>query len=283
MNRKKPTPTRAEIAETMRLGAAKAGVQKAKIYSSTGLVALSMIFIGFWVLSGRQIVISDEMKILAVTTIGFGVVSAPYMITFVKKIWNPPQVFVVRVNITKQHLVRVFTGSPELWDEVDVVTGESYNFAVGNKMVYIVTNFVHVDDLDPGSEFANHVPDDAAGYVASGSWLGEAADAEIVHARHRIEKNRRRNDIRARVGDKILATMETVGRNSELRHHQSLTEHSIRSNLFDGDGMLDEIKNEIPELRELNEGKSVVEIVEDEVDRQMQELNTDNPGAGDRE
>ncbi len=288
MIREKPTPTREEVLETLRVDRAKAGLKQTKIRSGAALVALAMIFLGVWILLGNKIVISDEMKVLIVSAIGIGIVSAPYMIAFVKKLWNPPQVFVIRVNVTKKDIIRVFTGAPDLWDDVDIVSGEPYEFAVGNRMCYVVVDFEHTDDIPENppedhehEELAKHVPDGANGYVATGSWLGEADDAEIVQDRNRIEENRRRNDVWARIGEKIYSNIEKIGRNAEHRHHKQLTDHSMESSLFNGgSGIKDEVMDAVPELRELEDGKTMVEIIEDEVDRQMEDLNTADNTSG---
>lgn len=268
-----PLPTRGDVAETLRLRSAKTRLTTVKIMSGTVLAALILIFVAGWILTGQKIIITDEMKVFALATLGIAVVSSPYMIAFVNKLWSPAQVFVIRVNVTKRIPVRIKTGSPSLWEDVDVVSGEPYSFAVGNRMCYIVVDLEHIDDIHEDDELADHVPSDVSGWVATGSWLGEASDEEIVRDRTQIEGNRRRNNAWSRYGEVLDAKFEGIARNVERRHHKRLTDHEMDETIFGGgDAIRDEIRKEVPALEDA-ETDSMHDIIEDEISRQIEAEN----------
>ncbi|NEU56266.1 hypothetical protein [Halorussus sp. MSC15.2] len=270
-----------QTVERLKLDKAKKRLTAVKILSGTGLAGLGLVGVGAWILTGHDIgtLLTDEIKTFAVSLVGFGIVFAPATIWGVKKLWNPDLVFVVRVNGTLTDVVDIYVASPERWQDVDIVSGEPYSFTVGGAVVYLVTDFTHVSKVAEDDELADHIPDDTSGYVAAGSWLGEASDADIVSARHEIEGNRRRNNAWARIGEKLYSKFETVAQSVESRHHKMMTDKSMDMSLYDSETVKQEAAAAVPELEEYDESKSMPEIIEDEVEQQLREINTSDNGG----
>lgn len=269
----RPTPTAGDVADTMGVRKATQELRRTRTRVAGVVFIAALVVVGVWVWSGRSIVISDEIKVLTASTLGIGAVSAPYMIAFVNRLWSPNQVFVIRVNITQQIPVRIYTASPSQWDDVTTVSGEPFGFMVGGKACYLVTNFTHTDDVRADDEVAQHIPDDVTGWIATHSWLGEASDAEIVRARNQIEGNRRRNHIWARYGEVIDSKVDEIVLNTERRHHKKLTNHELDETVFGGgEHIREEINRSLPTVEDA-ESDSMHSIIEDEVSRQIEAEN----------
>ncbi len=280
MNDSENSTKRAQAIERLKLDRAAKRLKTVKILSVSGIAGLTLVVIGAWVLSGRKIVVSDEIKVFAASIIGFGIVFSPVTIWGVKKLWNPDKVYVTQVNAAMNKVVDVYSASPELWKDVDVVDGQPKSFSQAGSMVYLVTNFGHVDDIDEDSEFADHIPDDADGFVAAGTWLHEDGDEDIVTEQIAIDRNRMRNSMWAKVGRKLYAQFEPALQAAEMRHHKKMTDQSMEMNLFDSTSATDVLKEHIPEFEEIEEDKTIAQTIEEEVNEQISDANTAN-GEGD--
>jgi len=269
------------ITEQLRLQRAKTRLKSVKILSTTGILGLTIAGIGAWVLAGNQIVISDEMKVFAVSILGFGGLFSPLTVWAVKKLWNPNLVFVAEVNAASESVVDVHAAAPDKWADVNVVSGEPASFSIYGRTVYLVTDFTRVEDVGEDDELAQHVPEDASGWVAAGTWLGEASDAEIVSERIQIDGNRRRNNAWAKIGEKLYAKFESVAKSVESRHHKTMADKSMDMTLFDSETVKQEAADAVPELEEYDEEQSMPEIIEDEVEQQLRDINTDDTRIGD--
>lgn len=251
------------------------------------LVALVLYLIGaglgfvpwFWeafgILDTRVVKVSLVGIVVAVIGVGW------LAIWGVKKIWDPRRMYIIRINLTKEQPIKVKIGHPSEWDDVDVISGSPLDFSLGGYRAKLVTDFRHVGSVSEGDDLWTHVPRDDAGnplvdgYIATGSWLGEASDAEIAQSRHQIEANRRRNNLWARLGEKMTAKIGKIADDVERRHHHKLEQKKRDLTLYE-DTVSEALRDEIEEYEEIEEDKTPSEIIEDEISRQMEQLNQDS-------
>lgn len=238
---------------------------------------LAVLLIGgaAWYAFTDGVTITAEQKLLAAATVGIGLVLSPAVVWLTSKIFTGEKVFVIEVNVAKRNCINVWYGAPSLWDDVDVVSGQAYEYYAKGYSIKVVTNFAKVGDVDPDSEFADHIPDHVSGYVAAGTWLGEAGDREIVGDRRKIQKNRRRNQLWAKFGEVLYDLFEDVADRTEKAHHKNLQDKSMELNLFDGgDTVKSVLADEIPEFQDIDESDNISEIIETEVAKQIEAENT---------
>ncbi|SEO96065.1 hypothetical protein SAMN04487948_1095 [Halogranum amylolyticum] len=242
--------------------------------SLTNLLIVGLIGVGVWTFMGNKIIITDSQKVFIGSVIGVGFLLFPASAWITLQMWDPKKTFVVKVDASIKSVVNMWYASPDMWQDVTMVSGGPYEFQMRGYTVKLVDEFEHVDDISESDEIAKHVPDDAEGYVATGSWLDEADDSEILSERENIRANRRRNNLWSIVGRKLYILKEQIAQDVEDQHHHELQNRSMEMTLFDGgDSVKDAIGNRVPEFRDLDENKPMEDVIEDEI---LEALNNEN-------
>lgn len=230
------------------------------LQSLSGVLAIITGVVGIWVLTGRQIIIPDNAKIFAVSMVGVGAVLSPVTIWGVKRLWNPPRVYLFDVDAGDDD-----AGTPIPWvaapskaKQLEVTSGTLNRYSVGGWPVWIGRKF------DPN-----------AGTI-EGTWRGAASDTEILNRVQEIKANRGRNRYFAQIGQEMMAKMPAIVSNIEHRVWDSMSDDALDLSAHDPIGVRDEIVREVNAIDDAERPDSVEQagMVSDEVDESVDAMDT---------
>ena len=141
------------------------------VTSSRVLLALGGIGVVAWVLTGNEIVLSDETKVLLAAAVGVGAALSPIAVWLMSRVLNLPKAFVVDVDAADLDTPDVWVTSTERAEEdLDVTEGEIEKREAYDNKVWTGRQFNREKE------------------TISGTWRGKATDTELMNAIQEIKR-----------------------------------------------------------------------------------------------
>lgn len=118
---------------------------------------------------------------------------------------------------------------------------------------------------------------------ATGTWLGEISDMELLDARDNIEAQRLRNNKAAQAGIIALARIDSIEDQVKAAYFQNLVQDGMRFTAYDEDALLDPVHEQIPAL-DTDDGEEsrdeLHELIKDKLGSDIDGLDTDDDEEG---